>query len=462
MQIEYVTHASLLFRSPDVALLTDPFFRLERDPMLGPALRNYPPRILREGHFGRLDYVFSSHEHHDHCHPESLEEILEQVGTVLLPAGRPELVRRYTGLGYSRIRLLENRSWVRLEAGLEVMCAWDDPVDSFLVVRLDGCVAVHCNDCRPRPETLRALAGQMRVDYFFLCYTSVQDLFPLLLDRSETELTEWTRTRESAFFDAQCERIDALRPRVVVPYSYTPVYIQPEQFHLNGYGRMTPVTFRDRLSQCRPGVECLALQPGDVIETGTGTLSPLRSEDLWGEDLDAFLRNVRTFAEAVRSEIAPFDDGEAAPCEAELRTGLRRRLARGLPYAGLEAVLGCGLVLEVEGRDDRLVLQVDTASGDTRAVAAGTPAGLRITLPASLLRLMLDRRYDPLMVLYSYRVRFRLDPGLGSLSPVQEHGVLVGSFLSLFLDAGDPLWEEFAPFIAGLELPGRANGARAT
>ena len=84
VEIEYVTHAALLLRSARARLLTDPFFYPELDPLLAPGVRNFPPRAIDPAALGRLDYAFSSHEHHDHCHPETLARLAPQIGTVLL------------------------------------------------------------------------------------------------------------------------------------------------------------------------------------------------------------------------------------------------------------------------------------------------------------------------------------------------------------------------------------------
>jgi hypothetical protein len=455
VQIEYVTHASLLLRSESVSLLTDPFFHPERDPMLAPAVRNFPPRPDGLAPPGRMDYVFSSHEHHDHCHPETLEAMRDRIGTVLLPAERPELERRYTRLGFRSIELLQNRRPLRLDGGLEVMCAWDDPVDTFLVARLDGVVVYHGNDCRPRIETLREVATSMPVDYAFFCYTSVQDLFPLLLPRGRDELAEWTAARESAFFDSQLERIDALRPRVVVPYSYTPAYLQPEQRHLNGYGRMTPRTFADRLAQIRPAQACWVMQPGDRIDAGRHALVKESAVDLWGRDLDEMLSNIDRFAERMRDELPAFERGDARRDGPLLQAHLRDRSEGGLPHPELFRAVGGRVDVAVQGDDGELLHWIDAdAAAGAQVGLQGEPApsGLRIALPASLVRLMLDGVYDPLMILYTYRVSFRLAPEAPVYAPVQEHGLYVGIFLALFLGREDPLWEEFDPFLASLQL----------
>src|SRR5215813_2329443 len=213
LEIEYVTHASLLLRTPEIKLLTDPFYFPELDPILAPSVRNFPPRAIDPEAWGPLDFVFSSHEHHDHCHPETLARLKGKVRTVLIPAERPVLAARYRDLGYRDIRVLENRRRVALPGGLEVTCIWDDPVDSMLLIRLGGKTILHANDCLAEPRTYTEIARRGAVDYAFVCSTSIQQLFPLLLPLGEAELDAVATAREDEFFEGQIPRIDALGAR---------------------------------------------------------------------------------------------------------------------------------------------------------------------------------------------------------------------------------------------------------
>jgi len=90
MRIEYVTHASLLLKSNGLSFLTDPFFFPELDPVTAPCIRNFPPREIVPADFGRIDFLFSSHEHDDHCQRESLAALKDQVETAVIPAERSE------------------------------------------------------------------------------------------------------------------------------------------------------------------------------------------------------------------------------------------------------------------------------------------------------------------------------------------------------------------------------------
>jgi UDP-MurNAc hydroxylase len=88
MQIEYVTHASLLLRAGNFKLLKDPFYFF--DPFVASFMCNFPPRDLKPSEFGTIDFVYSSHIHPDHSHPETLKKLKDSKRHVILPGERPD------------------------------------------------------------------------------------------------------------------------------------------------------------------------------------------------------------------------------------------------------------------------------------------------------------------------------------------------------------------------------------
>lgn len=463
MEIEYITHASLLLRTDRVKILTDPFYFPELDPTLAPSVRLFPPREIDLSSFGHVDYLFSSHEHHDHCHPQTIERLVGQVGTVLLPAERPDLEARFRDAGFSKIRLLENRKPVTLEEGVELTCYWDDPVDTILLVKVDGIIVLHANDCAIHPLTLAAISWRCTVDYAFLCSTSTQDLYPLLVPRPAEELNELAKTREDDFFEVSIERIDALQARVVLPYSYTATYLSPDQVHINGYSRLTPTTYQSRLKERRPSVECWALEPGDVIECETHSVRRIRSESLWGADLPEYMENVRRYSESIRAVLPAFDPGEPDSCLDAVRARLQARLDEGVPHSSFYSCLNDAVVIHLIGKTRTASLMLNVS---TKTVTTWTPPepgeavshGLEIDFPASLMEILLAGAYDPFMILYTYRVFFRPQPTLKALGLTarQEYSLYMGVILTLFMPLDNPLLHSFARMdeILGLQRVG--------
>jgi hypothetical protein len=406
-------------------------------------VRNFPPHEIDEAAFGRIDFVFSSHEHDDHCHRATLARLRDQIVTVLLPAERPDLEARYRALGFRDVRLLQNATPVTLGEGVEVACFWDEPIDSLLAVRMEGKVVLHMSDSLPTLDLIRRVAAAFPVDYAFVCSTSAQDLYPLLLRREDRELDRLARQREDEFFELQLRRLDVLRPKVVIPYSYTATYVHFEQVRLNGFSRLTPPLFRDRLAERRPKLECWALQPGDVIDVRSSTIRRLRKENLWGESLEEFVANVSAYSRAVAGDLAEFRAGDPAACEERLRSWLRAQLDERVTQPRFHSLLNDAVILHVTGDSRTASYLVDLRDRDVLrwpvARSPGRVPFLEIRIPASLLGSLLAREYDPFMILYTYRVSFEPHAALTErgLSPRQETALYAGTMVALFMKPGD-------------------------
>jgi UDP-MurNAc hydroxylase len=420
--VEYVTHASLCFRHDGRSLLTDPFYWF--DPLAASVMQHYPPRRLEPSDLGRIDFLYSSHIHPDHSHPDTLARLRPQVQTVLLPAQRPGLWQRYEGLGFTDVRRLQNGQTEKLSDALEVTSYWSDPVDTCLVVDMGGTVALHCNDCLPTPELASRIGDRHPIDTAFMLYTSAQDLYPFLLPRPHVELARLAGLREQAFLHDQIERVRRLRPRRVVPYSMTMTWFQPEQRWLNGCHRLLPAQFAEAVEKAVPGTVCEVVQPGDVVERD-GVRQAIQV-DYWGRTLEEYLANIERHCSG-----PPFQPGRVGDVLERLQSSLQRFVA-GIPgFTDLYAFLRRGVGLTVEGVDGPATFFLDLA---TRRVQQGEgwPV-LEVAVPASIVASMLDGHYDPYSLLFLHRARFKLN-SLQRLTPEAESNLYLVTFMLILCD----------------------------
>ena len=408
MKIEYVTHASLLCRTEQTTLLTDPFFFLS--PMYATLIGHFPPRELAPAHFGTIDYLFSSHIHDDHCDENTLALLRDRVKTVLLPGERPQLEARYRHVGYTDIRLLAHGVTQKLNDEMSVTCFWSDPVDTILVVQLGDKTLIHVNDCRPTAALMKEVGERFSVDYLFLLYTEAQVLlYPLLLDLPEEEIESMCVRKEEGFFADRLSIIDAIAPRVVIPYSMTLSYFQPDQRWVNRHYRLTPPMFKQRLAAARPDLACWVVEPGDVIETSTEAIEHYREESLWGRDVVEFEGNIAAYAETAIADgtVPRFQPGEIDTIDAPFRSFLNDRMTR--PLGPL--LDGRKFLFHVVGATRRASYLANFASSEVRTYGDGdslpTDTFIEITLPPAILQLTLARAMDPFSVVHSHRIRFK-------------------------------------------------------
>jgi hypothetical protein len=233
-----------------------------------------------------------------------------------------------------------------------------------------------------------------------------QNLYPLLLERPLPELMAMARRREAAWVKAAGAMVDAWRPRVVVPYSMTLAYFEPDQLHLNGYGRLVPEEFCAQLRAGRPALRTLVLRPGDRIDGATCAFTHGVDGPPWGDTLADYLALVGAHAAAHAAGRPRFAAGDQSAAAARVMHHLARRLADhpiDAPLAGRLCV-----VRLVGERGPPVTLVVDP---DARRLAVGAPPERRprieITLPASLAELLVGGACDPFTLIHSHRIKFR-------------------------------------------------------
>ncbi len=431
MNIEYITHASLLLTGEDFSLLTDPCYFIE--PFFATTLFHFPPRNITTEMFGKLNYVYSSHIHVDHSHPETLKQLKNQIETVLLPAKRPDLEKRYRDIGYVNIILLQNGQTLQLNDTVEVTSYWDDPIDTILLVKIKDKVILHQNDCLLTPRTLAKIADKFQIDYAFLLYTSFANHQPTLLYGSPEDMIKEVVTQEEEFLQYQVNLIKILQPETIIPYSMTLTYGQEDQLHLNGYERMTPTIFINRILSHLPETKYFILQPGDIIDLELNRGKHIHAQNFWADNLQDYLHNI---TEYVRAEnISKFNFGDPEKNREKFAMYLEARLKSVVPSIFVNQII----LLELIGDQETIYYAMDFQ--DKRILVnkfiSSIPSNnyfIKLSIPASILEYIIDHSFhDSLLdfILYSNRVDLKINQDK-HFSIKARFGLLITTLLFLF------------------------------
>lgn len=227
MQILNFGGATAVLEHAGVRLLTDPWLD---DGIFHGSWVHYPPLGVGIEDVGRLDYIYISHIHEDHCSYGTLSR-LDRNATVLVMGGRkPNFVLdflRRNKLDFREILVIEPRSPVELRPGLIADMIEPDPsdamasaIDSALLLKWDGRVILNANDCQPHPAMIDYVRTRYGApDLAMLPYSGGSGYPSCYLNLSDAEKqaeSERIRAMRMASFVTTARTLDAKR---VMPFA---------------------------------------------------------------------------------------------------------------------------------------------------------------------------------------------------------------------------------------------------
>ena len=147
MQIQLVSHASVIVRTGDTQLWTDPWltgkvFNNSWTLLVPPA---YDPALL-----DAIDYLWISHEHPDHFNIPTLrglpDAFKQRVVVLFQTSNSDKMSDALHRFGFPNMQVLPHRQIVHLRGSTRVYCYQVGQMDSVLAVLADGETVVNLND----------------------------------------------------------------------------------------------------------------------------------------------------------------------------------------------------------------------------------------------------------------------------------------------------------------------------
>jgi hypothetical protein len=186
----------------------------------------------------------------------------------------------------------------------------------------------------------------------------------------------------------------------------TMTYVNADQIWLNGVGRLTPVTFIERVLKLRPDQRYLIMQPGDVIDRESDTVNTYRRTNLWGSDLPSFLRNIAEFARNEPTVDQQFVCGDLEAAEGRVREHFRKRFET--PFA--QHLEGQTIELTLRGDTAERTYLIDTVGKELvsdrgEASRRGQPI-MKIAMPVIAFLWLIEKNWDPFHILFCRRIEF--------------------------------------------------------
>lgn len=219
MKVTLVADSCFLFEYKGIRLLTDPWIG---GFVYDGAWLQYPPPVIKAEDIGKLDYIFISHIHEDHCDLETLK-YLDRSAKVLVMDRDPNFVEKfliYHQLNFAEIIRLPIRKKYCVDNELYFETIEADPkhtlnhlIDSSLLIHFGSKSIYFANDNLPYPE-IDDYLSQYNFDLVLLPPTGVSGYPACYSNLTDTEKIEKAHSIRTRYYEEMLGCLRRLNPRL--------------------------------------------------------------------------------------------------------------------------------------------------------------------------------------------------------------------------------------------------------
>jgi UDP-MurNAc hydroxylase len=241
MKLTNIGGATAVLEHNGKRMLFDPWMN---DGIFHGAWYHFPPLNVDVEDLGRLDYVYISHIHEDHCSAGTIRRINPDAEIILMDR-EPNYVAKFLqghGFRFRKIHLVKPRTPLKLAGDLIVDIVEPDPademarlIDSALVINWDSFVVYNANDCQPHRDGIDYIRRHYgKVDLALLPYTGGSG-YPACYVNLSSEEKAAEKSRILALrLDAFVDTVRQLEPVYAMPFADQYV-VAGSRSHLNRF-----------------------------------------------------------------------------------------------------------------------------------------------------------------------------------------------------------------------------------
>lgn len=232
---ETIGNATLICHDEKPILATDPW--VQGTAYFGSWALSHEVPIEQREHIARCPYIWLSHGHPDHCHPESLPFFKN--AELLLPDHRGGRMRRALEAEGYRVRVLPDREWVRLSPNLRILTSCDANQDAVLLVELGKHLLINTNDAVDfrRDCWIRRLASHYQSAFLFSIsgFGQEADMFNFRDENGEFIQPHSSTLERTPIGISMSAKTDRFGAQFCVPFSSTHRYQRTDSDWANRY-----------------------------------------------------------------------------------------------------------------------------------------------------------------------------------------------------------------------------------
>jgi UDP-MurNAc hydroxylase len=266
MNIQLVGHACVVVETSGTSILMDPWFsgKIFNDSWTLRPEPQFDPSLLE-----KIDYLWISHEHPDHCHFPTLNSFpasfKQRVTLLFQERDHEKMIAAFKSLGYQNFQLLPHRIIAPLAGSsgdpgrAKVYCYHAGLMDSALAVIDDDNVVLNANDARISTAECEMIRRDLRKVDVLMSQFSLAAYAGF--DPPEPHLS----ARAAQILDNLSTVHNALKVTATIPFASFIYFSSDDNKYVNRFANTVQDAY-DHLS--REKQTCVVLYPGDSYQVG--------------------------------------------------------------------------------------------------------------------------------------------------------------------------------------------------
>jgi UDP-MurNAc hydroxylase len=274
MRVTYYGQACTLTEAGGLKILTDPW--LTEGAYFGTWFHTHilaDAGVTPDSFPKDIDYLFLSHEHHDHMDVAALKHFRADLPILICRFPGPKFRNSLQSLGFTNIR--ELASGERLDLGNDVSVTIFGTAeytnDSAILIEHNGVRLFNETDCKLAYPDLQKL-GHLGIDIGFFMFSGA-NWYPMMYDYPADSMRDLVCRRRKSLLDSLRQRVKLTRPRFAVPAAGPCTVLHPDLLWLNEEDRgifIDPVLAVNALRSANLRSEPLYMAATDVWDSQTG------------------------------------------------------------------------------------------------------------------------------------------------------------------------------------------------
>lgn len=264
MKFLFIAHGCLLVESHSTRVLTDPWLE---GPCFYASGWHYPLPSHTVSTLPDVDYIYITHEHQDHFHPESLQKFDRAIPVLISKFMIDRFAKKLRALGFQKVIEVDHGRRFELAPGFYLTPYQVRADDSAIILQDEEATLLNMNDVvMKRRELARLLRRHPQIDVLLKKFVE-SDTYPYCYESEDGEDLGKYDSRETVRQFVADARF--IRPRYIIPFAGMGVFLGEDSMPFNQY-LISPLVALEALAQAGVAVEGVLMNPGDSWSSTDG------------------------------------------------------------------------------------------------------------------------------------------------------------------------------------------------